>query len=454
MNNTVMVENKIRQKLKLVCTLLCVFSLCFIAVTVCMSLIYKQNLNGPVQEHNVVLKEVYKASSNTLTCDENKYFNVVWDDETVNVNWNDYIGKNITIVTPQQTFGGSNPWVLGLIADGKTVVDYRDTLNEQRALNDEYKLIFGIVCGVVCAATCGAFIWRFNIKPLAEKTLYREFAEFLSTRQPVCPERKRMNIAIGVYAGVILIIAVIAAVLTDGESDTMTFTDIISASVIGGVTLLGGAAIIAFSQWVRRREIKFYAEKLPFDFSDISHMIMNKKVKKELQAEILKERELHPDSFADGGNGYDVEFTQDGVILKEPAADEDMPTPNVPDANDVFDYEKSASAAEPNTIINAPDTYKKVMTLTYEQLRFEAVAHYRKHVRPMMIIIKSRLERTSDFPEEFINDIHIAFDINLYNTIKKYNVPVENLEYLLENKERLMMENCFKNNKKKAKTAK
>ena len=64
-----------------------------------------------------------------------------------------------------------------------------------------------------------------------------------------------------------------------------------------------------------------------------------------------------------------------------------------------------------------------------------------------MIIIKSRLKPQVDFPEDLVNDLHIAFDVNLQNTINAFNVPVENLDYLLENKKRLMLANCYKKTK-------
>lgn len=454
MNNTVMVESKIRQKLRLACALLCVFSLCFLAVIICIVQINNQNLSGQVSEQTVVIREVYAQNSNTLTCENDLYFNVVWDDEEVGVNWNYYVGKSITLITPQKTFGGSNPWVLGLVVNGQTVVDYHDTLNAEREQNDEYKLIFTVVCAVICAVTCGAFIWRFNIKPFVEKTLYHEFAEFLAERQPVSPERRRFVLASCLFCALVVVLMLITSIVisTGEESETMTVADIVILSVFGGTTVSGAVAMPLINRlWVIRREIDFYADNLPFDFSDISHAKLRPKIKNELQAAIRKEREQYPDLYSDGGNGYDVEFKQNGITLKAPTENEES-TITAPTAEEIFDYTENGASNNPSGLTESTDG--NAMFLTYEQLRFEAVAHYRKGSHPMMIIVKSRLERTDYFPEEFVNDIHIALDSNLMKTLQKFNVSVDNLDYLLENKKALMLENCLPMRKNASKMTK
>ena len=103
---------------------------------------------------------------------------------------------------------------------------------------------------------------------------------------------------------------------------------------------------------------------------------------------------------------------------------------------------------EPFDVLETPRNVPS-LTLTYGELNFEAIAHYRRNDHPMMIIIKSRLTKT-DLPEEFVNDLHIALDVNVLKTVQTFNVPVENLQYLLDNKKALMLENCRK--KKRAKT--
>lgn len=459
MNNTVLVESKLRQKLKLTCSLMCVFCLCFIAVLVCVFMIGRQNLNGQTTTVTGTLSEAYVGDTNTVTIDGNGHYNVIWKDKDYQINLADYVGKTVTLIVTNDTFA-SNPWALGLVVEEQTVVDYHATLSEQTAYNNELKTIFIVVTAVLCVATCGLFIWRFNVQPLTERELYKEFAEFLAQRQPVCKQRKSIIVYVCVYIALTFAL-LIAAIALDPDSETISEASLATKALLLtllAVVIAGLAGLFALREWVVRREIDFYARSLPFDFNDISHAPMRKKVKEELQKIITKEREEHPHTYADGGNGYDVTFGENGVTLSIPMDDEGASI-EMPAAEEVFAY--NDSEAQPNDLIAADNVFgtrnglqKNVMTITYDTLNLEAIAYFRKVNRPMMIIIKSRLERTDDFPEEFVNDIHIPFDLNLFNTLKLYNVAVENLDYLLQNSRRLMMENCLTFSKNKSKIAK
>lgn len=135
MNNTVLVESKLRKNLRLVCALMCVFCVCFVAVLICVALIGKQNLNGQTIEKTQIIDNVFETESNVITMKDGTEYNVVWSDD-VDVDWNDYKGKTVTLIVTQNTFGGSNPWILGLVADGQTIVDYNETLQSKTAENN------------------------------------------------------------------------------------------------------------------------------------------------------------------------------------------------------------------------------------------------------------------------------------------------------------------------------
>lgn len=460
MKNTVLVESKTRQRLKMACALMCVFCLCFIAVLVCVVMIGSQTLNGQTDEITGVLNEVYVDDTNTVIIDKDKHFNVVWDDEEYGIKLADFIGKTVTLTVTHDTFSASNPWALGLSADGQTIVDFKTTLDKKTAENNEIKTVVIIVTAILCVATCGLFIWRFNIAPLAERELYGEFAEYLSARQPTCKQRKWMIAYVAVYFALVVAL-LITTVLIDPNAETIPELVPAAKAVLWtmlAVTVVGGIGIFVFREWITYKEIDFYAEKLPFDFTDISHAPLRKTVKEQLQQEILKEHNEHPHTYADGGNGYDATFGENGVTLSIPLDDWDpdmQPHNNVemPDANAVF----CDTAATENTVAaeqNRVPENRVVMTLSYDELNFEAVAHFRKGARPMMIVIKSRLERKESFPEEFVNDLHFAFDSNLQNTLNLFNAKVDNLEELLNNKKQLMLENCLTFRKKNAKTTK
>ena len=460
MNNTVLVESKLRQKLKLACALMCVFCLFFIAFVVVAVMIEKQNLNGQTDEVTGTLSEIFIDDTNTVTLDGDKHYNVVWDVKESNANLNDYLNKTVTLIVTRDTFAASNPWALGFDADGQTIIDYRATLETKLKENKELKTALIVVTAVMCVATCGLFIWRFNVQPVVEHVLYEEFGEFLSQRQPSCKQRKYWAIYILIYFAILLALLITSVTI---DPDAETISELIPAAktvlwTLLAVTILGGVGLFVFKEWIVHKEIEFYADKLPFDFSDISHAPLRKKVKEKLQQEILKDYAEHPDTYADGGNGYDVVFGENGITLCVPLDDwePDAQTRNnaeMPDADAVFANtvadENITATTQSNAALN-----RAVKTFSYGELNFEAVAHFRKNIRPMMIIIKSRLTRTDDFPEEFVNDIHIAFDLNLFNTLKKYDVEVENLQYLLENKKQLMLENCLFFSKNKGKTTK
>lgn len=458
MNNTVLVESKIRQRLRLACTVMCVFCLMFVVFLICVAMIQKQNLSGQVIEVTATLDKVYETESNVITMQDGSEYNVVWPDD-IEVDLNDYKGKEITIVTSQNTFGFANPWVFGLVIDGETVVDYNDTLAAKSEANNEIKTVIWIVTAIVFVFTCGLFIWRFNVSPHTERPLYNEFAEFLTPRQPTCPQRKTVTYYTLAYIALVLTLTVIGICLDtayETPNEIPTAAQAVMWTLLAAV-VIGMVGLFVLARWIRRREIDFYAENMPFDFSDISHAPLRKKIKAELQEQIRKERETNPDMYSDGGNGYDVTFGENGVTLTVPYDEEN--TVEFPKAEEVFAYNDRETqpgdlTATENVYSISSNTQKAAMMLSYDQLNFEALAHFRKSSRPMMIIVKSRLSRTDNFPEEFVNDIHLALDINLLRTLQKYNVKVENLDFLLDNKKQLMLDNCLFFRKNKDKMAK
>lgn len=463
MQNTVIVERKLRQNLTYAIVLLVVFFALSIAMLVCFSLIGKQNLNGNVIDVTGTVDKVERDGSIFIVTlndgSDAKEYNVVWGSEKYDVDMTAYKGKTVTLVTTERTFGFSNTWVVGLKAENETVVDYNAVLQEKRAENKEMVTVAWAVFAIIGVATCAVFIWRSNIVPTAERPLAEQYAEYLTPRQPTCPDRKKLLIALGVWA-LLLIVFIILLVCFSPEGDDEPLGAVaIVFLVLTLVTMVSGAVtlpVIARTV-IFRKEIDFYAENLPFDFTDISFAPMKKSVKEQLQKEIRESREKYPHFHGDGGNGYDVEFTPSGVNLyvdydygehTEGTANLYVNADGLA-ANDVSDvFPDMPKSNEDFTAYDAPKNIPS-LTLTYGELNFEAIAHYRRNDHPMMIIIKSRLTKT-DLPEEFVNDLHIALDVNVLKTVQTFNVPVENLQYLLDNKKALMLENCRK--KKRAET--
>lgn len=447
MKNTVPVESRTRQRLRLSSLILFIFFALIVVMLVCASMIDKQNLSGNIKQVTGVITEIENDDVIKIVLKEDNIqnvYNVVWGD-TVNVDWNKYEGRQVTLVVPQKTFA-SNPWILGLETDEGTVVDFNDTLKSKRESNDTMILVCAVLAGVLGVATCGVFIWRVNLSPTVERPLDKQYCEFLVQRQPVCPQRRILTIVSFCFVAAILIFGTVSASLSGlAEGNPTLVTPSIVIAVLLAAILIGGIiALVIISNWVFKKEIDYYAENLPFDFSDISHAPIKKSLKLELQQEMKKERARFPHLHGDGGNGFDVEFTADGVNLYLEFNTEEQTNTDV---SDVFPEISGSKDAVFEGIDNAKNT--PIYFLSYGALNFEAVAHYRKRHHPMMIIIKSRLKPQVDFPEDLVNDLHIAFDVNLQNTINAFNVPVENLDYLLENKKRLMLANCYKKNENK-----
>lgn len=194
MKNTVTVERKIIGRLKITTLVLFIFCCLCILMLVCAKMIDKQNLSGNVSEVTGILTKAEDVDGQThlfVKSDDNNSegeYNVVFDDE---IDFTKYINKTVTVIIPQQTFGWSNPWALGLKYNDQTIVDYSVTLEDHVKENDDVILVSSILTGILAAATLATFIWRVNINPAAEKPLDKQFAEYAYSRQPTCPNAKR-----------------------------------------------------------------------------------------------------------------------------------------------------------------------------------------------------------------------------------------------------------------------
>ncbi len=447
MKNTVTVEKKIIGRLKLAAVVTFIFCCCMIFMLVSTKMIEKQNLNGNTNNvKGTITKVKHEDDIDYITVkteDGESTYNVVFDSD---IDWNNYIDskKTVTVITTQQTFAINNLWAIGFEEDGNVIVDYNATLETLRAENKEMITVSAICTGILAAATLALFIWRVNINPVTERPLDKQFSDFAYSRQPTCPQRKKMNIAVCVYIALLFICVIALTIVASGDGDNLSPATIACLSVFGVICIGGITAILVLSRIVFKKEIDFYAVNCPFDFTDLSHMTIRKKVKAELQKQIKAERELYPDVYGEGGNGYDVEFTPSGVNLYIDFNYNETPS------NDISQvFEDMPSNADPFSDTVSPSANVPQLSLSYAELNFVAVPFYRKTSHPLTIMVKSRLNRRDDFPEEFQNDIHFLLDSNLLETFKKFNVVVENLDYILENKKQLMLDNCYKRKTKK-----
>ena len=433
MNNKVILPNPLRQKLKLALFLLIIFTVVFAGTLLLLRAVSVKDYNGNVTEITGELQEIiYVEEDNVrIVVDGNTYTVNPVNRFTENLNWEELTHQTVTLYV-SQTQVGKIRLVLGVKQGDNVLADYEQIVKLAQEENREVMITFGVMTGVVFVATCGVYVWRLKLSPNKEYNLAQKYSEFSLSRHPSCPEYKKFTVFMLVFVALIVLITTTIGIVCECV-DELAVQIAVGAS-LGGVVLFGTATLLLIIPlWLFKKEREFYAKNYPFDFSDVSQIPMRKKFKEHLQAELKKEREKYPHRYSDGGNYLTVEFSDGGLKLYDIERlyiGDDTYT-----AEDVFDLEDDER-----------DEKCLVCTIDYQTLNFEALPFYRKTHHPLTVIVKSRLSIT-DLPTvlhdyEISNDIHLILDSNLLATLRQFDVPVENLDYILDNKETLIAQNC------------
>ncbi len=427
MYNKIILENPKRQTIKWVDIVLLIVCVVFVWCAFSVADINKKNLNGQIITAEGVLEDILNEEDRiNIIVNGKEYTTSViarfYEEDNGDDSFAEFIesfrGKTVQVTTPQEHVGDVTPWVIGLSCEGTEYFDTNKILQEERAENKIIVLVFTLICVAIVLAIGILWIVRININPTKEFTLAEKYAEFYLTRQPTANNKSRKLVSIVAISAVVLCLVIIIVMgILDAPDELAMPVILFTVWVYIGVFVMA----IVESILSRRKARDFYAENLPFDFTDISHIKMNAKAKAELQQKLVEERQKFPHNYGDGGNGYDVTFTTDGIVLREPIFGMD-------DA--VFDELLPE---------NPP-----IITLPYDELRLEAVAFYYPGDYPMVVVIKSRLQPNDRYPRELVNDLHFILDKNLLNTLNTFGVEVENLQYILQNKRQLMEQNCKK----------
>lgn len=337
--------------------------------------------------------------------------------------WETLLGKQVALTLPQRQIGSAYRWVVGVRQGDDVLVDWHEKLASGRANCQTALIVMGVVLGVTVLASGGSYALQKKTPATVERDLAPSYCDFIAQRQPCCPlYRKLPLITAGLFALVIVMSLILGLV---GELVSNTAVRI----SVGAVALAIFAAAIALYAvavcvWLPKKEREFYAAHYPFDFNDISHVTLSKKFKEQLQKELKEEAEAYPHRYGEGGNSLLCDFNEKGVSLSLEVNPEEKPS-----ADDVFG--------------EGGEEIAHLCDLTYDELNFEAVPHYRKRDRSLFIVVKSRLQPTEKLEEIGIcNDLHIMLDSNLLATLRHFGVQVENLDYLLQNKAQLMAEHC------------
>lgn len=426
MNNTTEINNFERQNLKATSFVLAFIAIIFLLPVFIISMVITKNCNGEVRVVEVTVNSVTLDDDTNKLIDENgtKYNIGSLSDE---IDWESYVGKTVTIITPFEQFSG-DPWILGLVDDGNIVIDYNKTLTDRRTENTIIVIVFACISGALFIASA-VFYMIFRKKPKTKTANIDDCIwEVFASNLPKSPKRKTLVIPSIVMVVALLLLAVVMSAIGDKVSETV---NIVVASIMGGIIFVSLATMFWMSYfYLPKDEIKFYKKNYPFNSDDISHQPMKKSIKQEMMAKLKAERLARPDDFFDMGNGLNAIFTNEGLILRAEDFDNELEV----ETQGVFDE------------FDNPDARSILFeyVLPYEKLNFVAIPKYRKHANMFGVIIKSRLDGAESYPNEISIDIHFLLDSNLLTTLRKFNIEVEGLDYILNNVEKLMKENCPK----------
>lgn len=439
MRNKVILPRPLRKRLTVALVLLLVFTLVFAGTLLLLRAVSVKDYNGKVTEVTGELQEIIYVEDNNVRIIVNDvtYIANPVNRFAENLNLEELLHQTVTVYV-SQTQVGKMPLVLGIKLEEQVLADYERIIELAQAENREVMITMGILAGICFAVACGVYVWRLRTAPTKEYDMAEKFAEFSMSRQPWCPEYKKYFLFMLIYLVVFVLLATTIGIV--GECVDNETVQIAVGASLGGVIFISTIVLIpVLTLWLYKKERGFYVKNFPFDFTDVSHITMRKKFKEQLQAELREEREKYPHRYGDGGNyDFTLEFSDTGLKIYNFELLDPYDTPSTDDVFGIQDVER--------------ETKCLVCTMDYQTLNFEALPFYRKTHHPLTVVIKSRLDFTqlpdSLNPEE-MNDLHIILDSNLLATLRHFNVPVENLDYILENKEQLIKENCARFTKSK-----
>lgn len=438
MDNQFAVPNPTRQKFKTAAVILIVVAILFAIFAYLIYDVRDKNLNGKTTTSTGVVSVSGDDQNLYLTLDNGENFSTA----TLSTYYSATEGKSseefcnliksldsktITITYPADNVSSSNIWVLGLACGENVLFDAEKVLVFKQAENKNITSFFVIAASVAAASAVACFVVCIYLEPLKLYSLAEKFAEFFACRQPDLPIRKKATLLSLVPLFAFLLTAIAGAITAELQLKTATIVLLACSAVLfaGGII-----AVILTNKRLKTLSIEFYAQNYPFDLFDVSHMSIKKQLKQQLQQELDEERRKYPDRYADGGNGFDCDFTESGLALY--VIDEFYVNDQT---QNVFEEETALSEQTP------------LVVLPYDQLNFEALPFFGKNKRPLTVVVKSRLNPDAAYPEELVNDLHFLFDSNLLHTLQKYGVKVENLDEILAGKKELMLAGADKKRK-------
>lgn len=433
MRNKVLVKNPKRTFLTAAVAIAALFVAGFLTIFFMLKISRDQNYNGSFTTISGTVKAASVASGSDvwflyLEDDDNRYCTTPVEGM---LNWDKLEGKSVEIYIPAKQVVVSPPLVLGLKVDGTLVIDPDKTVKRMRADNTDL-IVMMILIMVFATAGCGIFVLRLYVPKCNETSFAHAYAKWLAS---VTPNFTGNRFAIAIAALCAGIFLLSAAAIDEAPESMKTALVIIPIAAI----VVGAVGVFFVARWAKQKTNEFFANHFPFDFGDFSYLHLPKKVREKSEKRNREFDEKHPHTFGDRGNGVWVKFGETGVDLFYALEEQDrQSTGDSHDNNNETQVFEEASADKKK--------YDPFLHITYDRLNFEAVAFlHLTSTNAIVVVVKSRLNdddeavgKFSHFADEadegkLLRDLHFAFDINLLNTFRKFDVPVENLDYILQN---------------------
>ena len=441
MNNTIKCPSQARTGLITAIVIIILFVACFVISAVSITRIGNTTLDGNVIEVKGVLTKYDKEENDFVirindvdgTYKASPLINALKDklgsDAAAEEYAENLTGKLITFYIPQHPSSANNVWILGLKVDKDIAIDYTTLIPKLQQTNKTTTTTF-VVCAVVFAVVACVLIIAYT-RQSRQKTyvLSEKFAEFFANQQPTYANKNKTMPVILIVEGIVFLLSILACTIC--ENFVSEKVSDIMYTVSGIYILAVIASAIVMYVLLRNKTRQMYKDNYPFDSTDfcLLPLTLNKKMKKEFIEHMKAFRATNPDLYSDGGNYYDLLFTDHGVEVY--SIDEEYESENFDqdDEQPFFDNKNSDEEYHSQNV-----TYGRTpeLTLTYDQLNFEALPYFNVANKPIVVVIKSRLDpNTVSLPDDFQNDIHLHLDGDLLNTLATYDVRVERLEQIL-----------------------
>lgn len=410
MNNKMFLESPTRKRLKsTIIVFLMVFALTMLFVVI-FSHYNKIYFNGMTAEISGTAQEL-------LYDEEMMELKVQFEDKTVffdtsalfeEIDWNTLRRQTVTFWIPQYT-QSQNKYVLLGVATDTVIIDAQTTINLNHEEGKTITAIFAAVSIFSAIAACACTIWRINIGATKEYSLAEVYAKFFANYfvkfQP--RKNKKHALLLLILLPLFAIVAILSAIFAETISGKFLF-------VFLGAIVAMFALILICRHLTKKNLAQHFAQNYPYGFNNTQQTTS-------AQNDCENDNEIIVvNYYPDGGNDCDIVFEEKGITLT---------------------FNDCTTAVEAKYTNHASNQHDENVYIPYEELNFEAL-HFHFAQAPIVVVIKSRLSDLSALHLD--NDIHLILDADLLHTINSMNIPVENLDFVLANKQQLIDENLFK----------